>query len=184
MVARVVDGLPLVGTMQDDEQVAYISVWSVPLVIIWNFNFQFFVVKLTVRQKCPRISESSENAVPKTGSTIAESLFHRNGTVFIPVSVLLKMNEFPFRFVVSFIVRVFIISAIWSKVKSVIWWCATKCIRSGWPLIIWKILHKNFIKIMVEKWTRSLGRMRSLNSMFISKRPKNSWPTDVEISMR
>ncbi|XP_043949232.1 vesicle-trafficking protein SEC22b isoform X1 [Drosophila biarmipes] len=40
MIARVIDGLPLVGTMQDDEQVATINFKTVPLPQLRHFHFQ------------------------------------------------------------------------------------------------------------------------------------------------
>jgi len=40
MIARVIDGLPLVGTMQDDEQVATITFKIVSLPQLRHFHFQ------------------------------------------------------------------------------------------------------------------------------------------------
>lgn len=84
MIARVVDGLPLVGTMQDDEQVVTTS-------IVFIFAIRFLIVPIclcfTVWQKCAGVSKSGEIIVPQIRSAFAAQMFHWNWSIFIPVSI-------------------------------------------------------------------------------------------------
>lgn len=69
MIARVVDGLPLVGTMQDDEQVTNFHFCSPDLIVtIYKPHI--------VWQKLPRISKSSENVIPQNRSTLTAKMFN------------------------------------------------------------------------------------------------------------
>lgn len=56
MIARVVDGLPLVGSMQEDEQVKLLKKLSRDQ--FFFFNKQSFKT-ISVRKKCSGISKSS-----------------------------------------------------------------------------------------------------------------------------
>lgn len=80
MVARVVDGLPLVGTMQDDEQVQRMLQISFPQ---WLLKLS---LSFTVWEKCFGIPKSSENVISKAGTTFTTKMFNRNWTLLIPVS--------------------------------------------------------------------------------------------------
>lgn len=55
------------------------------MIVALKFNF-YFCCTITVWEKCSRVSESSKNAVQKIGSTIAQSMFNWNRSIFIPVS--------------------------------------------------------------------------------------------------
>lgn len=56
MIARVIDGLPLVGTMQDDEQVCFPSILAAK-----HFNF---LLHFKDWPQYYGVSESSKNVIP------------------------------------------------------------------------------------------------------------------------
>lgn len=82
MIARVVDGLPLVGTMQEDEQVRnpFKKVSKTPKINKIGFDI------ILVWKECVGVSESSKNAVPQIGPKFTAKMFDRNWTLFISVS--------------------------------------------------------------------------------------------------
>lgn len=71
MIARVIDGLPLVGTMQDDEQVSLYSCLLRKQKLISHilniFNF-------SDRAKYYGVSESGKNVIPEIGFPLTSSL--------------------------------------------------------------------------------------------------------------
>lgn len=91
MIARVVDGLPLVGTMTEDEQVSEsfdsIGICNNDFKTIWN----------TVREKCVGVSKSGKNVVSQIEYTLTTKMFNRNWSIFIPVSFFLTSRCSPWR---------------------------------------------------------------------------------------
>lgn len=70
MIARVVDGLPLVGTMTEDEQVGKTSDISE---MTKYFNA---LSKISVRKEHIGVSKSSKNAISKTWPPISAKMFY------------------------------------------------------------------------------------------------------------
>lgn len=157
MIARVVDGLPLVGTMQDDEQVSpMISQYIETVILIDNhflmfFSFQRFLfspakVCWNIRIRPNYCSANwafiHRRAVPLKLAHICSSKFVKQIS-----------NVFKWSLLMSFRLRslFFLFAVFSSKMKFAIWFCVIECIPSGWPLIIWKIWHKNFNRATDEK---------------------------------
>lgn len=81
MIARVVDGLPLVGTMQEDEQVQ-ISTRE----LTESFSMiKLFGLVFSVWPQCVRVPEPGEIAVPEVRRSFTAALLHRNWPISIPV---------------------------------------------------------------------------------------------------
>lgn len=83
MIARVVDGLPLVGTMTEDEQVRIYSLKKLKNKLLMSNCW------ISVREKCPGVSKSGKNVVPQIGATITTQMLYRNRSILIPVSFYL-----------------------------------------------------------------------------------------------
>lgn len=66
MIARVADGLPLVGTMQEDEQVkiCLIDYLTEQIILKWFSDWQ----------KCAWVSKPSEIIVSKVNATVTETV--------------------------------------------------------------------------------------------------------------
>lgn len=80
MIARVVDGLPLVGTMTEDEQVRIYSLKKLENKLVISNCW------ISVWEKCPGVSKSGKNVVPQIGATITTQMLYRNRSILIPVS--------------------------------------------------------------------------------------------------
>lgn len=88
MIARTVDGLPLVGTMQESEEVGEFFLWINHLLLI--------KVSSSVGEERPGIPESGEDAVSKAWPQLASSMYTRNWSIFIPVSDRFPFTQFTF----------------------------------------------------------------------------------------